>query len=451
MKKYQVFISYRREGGSELAGRLSDRLSALGYEVFFDIESMRSGTFNTQILDAISRCDDVLLILPPNALDRCVNEDDWVRQEVAFAIKKHKNIIPIMMRDFEFPDILPADIDKVRYMQGITASSEYFDAVIERIQTLMKSRLKKSDKKTDDNDKQSPSIKQTLFLKVTSEIRKVFGDLHKKYLAKHKKYKIYWIITALVVVCGAIAWCGVSNNAAGEKEINKMIESGVYSLAYEEICARTSSKSTDKLIKKYIEACIDDFDYQRAVQIIPEFSQEMFDSPDYLDDLFNQFYEKNKLNIFEPVFPIIYSRSDEIKRIVDYYNIQLQNMNDNTDSLNKNEDSSESALNIGLIKDIKEAIDSLGNNEESESETSEALVSISSIEVLEIPTKNDYIVGDTIDLDGIILLVEKNDGSLEKVYNGFSYTPTKIYAVGENKIYVSYGDKSTSFSIYVQE
>lgn len=54
MGKYQIFISYRRDGGDALAGRLADRFNALGYKVFFDVESMRSRIFNTQILNAIS-------------------------------------------------------------------------------------------------------------------------------------------------------------------------------------------------------------------------------------------------------------------------------------------------------------------------------------------------------------------------------------------------------------
>lgn len=137
MKNYQIFISYRREGGDSLACHLADRLTALGYKVFFDVESMRSGPFNTQILDAVSACDDVLIVLPPNGLDRCTNEDDWVRKELAFAIRNNKNIIPVMMRGFEFPASLPAEIDSIRYMEGVKASSEYFDAVIEKIKRLL--------------------------------------------------------------------------------------------------------------------------------------------------------------------------------------------------------------------------------------------------------------------------------------------------------------------------
>ncbi|MBQ2725726.1 MAG: toll/interleukin-1 receptor domain-containing protein [Clostridia bacterium] len=140
MENYQIFISYRRDGGSDLAGRIADRLKQMGYSVFFDVESMRSGLFNTQILTAITNASDFLLILPPDGLERCSDPNDWVRQELAHALKQQKNIIPIMMRNFSFPQILPTDIEKIRYMEGISASTEYFDAVIDRITTLLKSK-----------------------------------------------------------------------------------------------------------------------------------------------------------------------------------------------------------------------------------------------------------------------------------------------------------------------
>ncbi len=135
---YQVFLSYRRSNGGEyLAGRLADKLKDKGLTVFYDIESMRSGTFNNQLYKAIDSCRDFLLVLPEGALDRCQNEDDWVRLEIAYALKKNKNVVPVMMNGFQFPDNLPADIQNVQYMQGVTASSEYFDAVVDKIVGLL--------------------------------------------------------------------------------------------------------------------------------------------------------------------------------------------------------------------------------------------------------------------------------------------------------------------------
>lgn len=139
---YQIFISYRREGGDVLAGRLHERFTRMGYRVFYDIESLRSGDFNTKLLEVIEECEDVLLVLPPGGLDRCVNKDDWVRQEIAHALKCGKNIVPVMMRNFEFPENLPEDIAAVRNKNGISANMEFFDAVIEKIaSTLLISKV----------------------------------------------------------------------------------------------------------------------------------------------------------------------------------------------------------------------------------------------------------------------------------------------------------------------
>jgi len=140
MENYQIFISYRRDGGEGLAGRIADRLSSQGYCVFYDVESMRSGTFNTQLFEAIDKCQDVLLILPPNALDRCTNPDDWVRQEILYSISHNKNIIPVMMRNFTFPNVLPPELAAIRYMEGVVASNEYFDAVMQKIVSMLISK-----------------------------------------------------------------------------------------------------------------------------------------------------------------------------------------------------------------------------------------------------------------------------------------------------------------------
>ena len=61
MDKYDIFVSYRRDGGDATAILISERLSKRGYKVFFDLESMRSGDFNEQIYDTIDTCSDVIV------------------------------------------------------------------------------------------------------------------------------------------------------------------------------------------------------------------------------------------------------------------------------------------------------------------------------------------------------------------------------------------------------
>ena len=85
---YDVFISYRRVGGEHSARMIRDSLTEAGYDVFFDVESMRSGNFNTKLYSVIDECTDFVLILSPDALDRCSDEKDWVRREVEYAISK---------------------------------------------------------------------------------------------------------------------------------------------------------------------------------------------------------------------------------------------------------------------------------------------------------------------------------------------------------------------------
>lgn len=135
--KYQIFISYRRDGGEDLARLLEYKLTDRGFNVFFDVESLRSGAFNKALFEKIAECTDVVVVLPPHGLDRCSDPNDWVRLEISRALELKKNVIPIMMRNFTFPENLPEDIDDLRHMNGINASNEFFEAVIEKLVSIL--------------------------------------------------------------------------------------------------------------------------------------------------------------------------------------------------------------------------------------------------------------------------------------------------------------------------
>lgn len=137
---YDVFISYRRNGGEHTAKIIRDRLSELGYNVFFDVESLRSGNFNEKLYSVIDECRDFILILSPGALDRCINRDDWVRKEIEHAMSQNKNIIPVMLRDFTFDCQLPESMKSLPFLNGIEANSQFFEAFIQKLQQFMKSK-----------------------------------------------------------------------------------------------------------------------------------------------------------------------------------------------------------------------------------------------------------------------------------------------------------------------
>ena len=138
--KYDIFISYRRDGGESTAKILRDKLSELGYQVFFDVESLRSGDFNTKLYSVIEECEDFLLVLSPGALNRCQNEDDWVRLEIEHALKSGKNVIPVMLRGFSFPEKLPDSIEPLRYKNGVESNYQFFDAFIEKLRLFLRSK-----------------------------------------------------------------------------------------------------------------------------------------------------------------------------------------------------------------------------------------------------------------------------------------------------------------------
>lgn len=128
-----IFISYRRDGGDMTAMYISQALRERGYDVFYDVEVLNNGKFNEALLQQIHSCKDFLVVLSPHALDRCSNPDDWVRLEIAEAIKTEKNIVPIMMTGFSFPSALPEDINSLRYHNGLTSTTEYFHESINRL------------------------------------------------------------------------------------------------------------------------------------------------------------------------------------------------------------------------------------------------------------------------------------------------------------------------------
>ena len=138
-----IFISYRHEGDPELVERLANKLTTDGYKVFMDKDSLRRGKFDEKILKSIEKCKDFIVILDKQFFDRTLSgipiENDWARRELAYAIKLKKNIIPVMLDGFKWPELLPADIAEVKLINGIPYSSDYYDhSFYHRLQEYMK-------------------------------------------------------------------------------------------------------------------------------------------------------------------------------------------------------------------------------------------------------------------------------------------------------------------------
>lgn len=140
-----IFISHRRdEKGNWLARNLYDYLERDGFSVFLDWESLEEGPFPEQLEAAVRAATDVIVVLPPHALDRCKDEGDWVRKEIELSLENKKNIIPVIMEGFEWSSAsVPATMSGLSAFvehQGRTASMEYYDGFINRLLKMLHSK-----------------------------------------------------------------------------------------------------------------------------------------------------------------------------------------------------------------------------------------------------------------------------------------------------------------------
>ena len=145
-EQYDIFLSYRRKGGFETAKHIFDLLTRDGYRVSFDIDTLRSGDFDTQLLQRIDECTDFIVILNAGAFDRSIDptfdrNKDWLRIELAYALEKGKNTIPVMLNGFtEFPNNLPDDIAAVERKNGPKYDHYYFDAFYNKLLRFLESQ-----------------------------------------------------------------------------------------------------------------------------------------------------------------------------------------------------------------------------------------------------------------------------------------------------------------------
>ena len=98
----EVFISYSR-ANSDFARRLNDALTEVGKLTWFDQESIASGAdFQQEIYRGIENCDNFVFIISPAAI-----ASPYCSDEVEYARKLHKRIIPVLYRSVSPQDLHP--------------------------------------------------------------------------------------------------------------------------------------------------------------------------------------------------------------------------------------------------------------------------------------------------------------------------------------------------------
>lgn len=119
----RIFINYRRQDSEGYAGRLYDHLSRhfAAQDIFMDVTSIAPGVDFVQALDeAVAGCDVFLALIGPGWLSatdetgqrRLDQWNDYVRLEIASALRQAKYVIPVLVGQARMPapDALPEDI-----------------------------------------------------------------------------------------------------------------------------------------------------------------------------------------------------------------------------------------------------------------------------------------------------------------------------------------------------
>ncbi|GIY90180.1 NAD(+) hydrolase sarm1 [Caerostris darwini] len=144
-KSLDVFISYRRSGGSQLASLLKVHLQLKGFSVFIDVERLEAGKFDNNLLNSVRQARHFILVLTANSLDRCISDvdcKDWVHREIVEALKCQCNIIPIL-DNFQWPEpeSLPEDMRAISYFNGVRWIHDYQDACVDKLERFMRGEL----------------------------------------------------------------------------------------------------------------------------------------------------------------------------------------------------------------------------------------------------------------------------------------------------------------------
>lgn len=146
-----IFISYRRDDTAGYAGRLYDRLrgSFAKERLFMDIDNIPPGHDFVEVLDnAIASCNVVLVLIGKQWLTitgtdgarRLDDPHDFVRLEIAAALRRNIRVIPVLVRGATMPpeSALPPDLRAMARRQAFAITDDDFHHDVDRLIAAIK-------------------------------------------------------------------------------------------------------------------------------------------------------------------------------------------------------------------------------------------------------------------------------------------------------------------------
>ncbi len=151
-----IFINYRREDSSASAGRLYDRLSNhfSANQVFFDIDNLPLGVDFAEVIEEnVSSCDVMIAVIGRRWISshegskrRIDNPDDFVRIEIAAALKRNIRVIPVLVDGAMMPQArdLPDELKSLARRNALELSHKRFTTDLARLTAAIEWALEKT-------------------------------------------------------------------------------------------------------------------------------------------------------------------------------------------------------------------------------------------------------------------------------------------------------------------
>ena len=222
----QIFISYRREESRWSARSLHDRLSARfdRNQIFMDIDAIAPGDdFINVIEKTVGECDVLIAVIGSHWLT-CVDEqggrrldnpEDFVRREIATALKRDIRVIPVLVDRASMPRStdLPDDLKPLVRRNALEITDTGFDDDCRRLGVAIEEVLEKHKRERPERRENKRS---------EAECRETEGKEHPAADAEQKVERkppgkrkprfvaamMLWLALAFVLAIGAAVYFG---------------------------------------------------------------------------------------------------------------------------------------------------------------------------------------------------------------------------------------------------
>ena len=217
-----IFISYRRDDNSASAGRLYDGLKRhfASNQIFMDVDSLDLGVdFIEAIEESVGSCDVLIAVIGKRWLissdeegrRRLDNPEDFVRIEIATALKRNIRVIPVLVDGASMPRSgdLPDDLKSLIRRDALEVSHNRFRTDSERLIVAVERALEKT----------------TEIERCETEAKKRFVTKHRQKeeqepstsLGKRKLGAAPVIVTLLALIIGLVVGMAIYNNNNNNK------------------------------------------------------------------------------------------------------------------------------------------------------------------------------------------------------------------------------------------